>query len=446
LGGTGDDLFIAVAADLVAGESIDGGADTDTLRIDGGGGVSLAGVTLTNLEAITLTDTTGTTLTASSAQAGLITSAAGSNDTVNVSDLAFLTTFATPATRAAAFGLIDGLGTKGVENVQWTEGGATNVATQRPGGGILITSTDNGGNTWATSTFTFDGAGNRLEKVTTFDNGQVTTHAFFGDAVVSATTTNIPGANDTTTVLYDAAGRWDSLLITYDAGGSTLYTYDDAGRVDTRTETAVNGFVSEHTYNDANQRVSVTVTDGPANQYTWASSTQTLDPITQKTTQKTVTFDNGNTSIESYTNGVATSIIVTDNPGGDEFAWNTIETVYGQFTRHLYDNGTGIVQGTATGNTIEGANGSNDALIGNGGSDTFVFRPGGGTDRILDFTDGVDTLNLLAFGVDEVADLSAYTVTQQGPHLLLDFGGGDTLRINNFVLSNLGNDDLFGVT
>ncbi|MBK8458136.1 MAG: calcium-binding protein [Phyllobacteriaceae bacterium] len=110
-GGGGNDRFRASGADLVSGEGIDGGADFDTLEITGGGAVSLAGITLTGIEAIELANAGGTTLTlASSAQSTLVTAAAGAADTLVM------------GAWEADFAEIDRLIAAGVETVQFTDG------------------------------------------------------------------------------------------------------------------------------------------------------------------------------------------------------------------------------------------------------------------------------------------------------------------------------------
>ena len=77
--------------------------------------------------------------------------------------------------------------------------------------------------------------------------------------------------------------------------------------------------------------------------------------------------------------------VTTDTNAND--AWATITTDFtaaGAFDHvyHEYDNGTGIIQGSASGNTLTGGAGIDDAMIGNGGSDVFVFEVGGGVDRV----------------------------------------------------------------
>ena len=71
---------------------------------------------------------------------------------------------------------------------------------------------------------------------------------------------------------------------------------------------------------------------------------------------------------------------------------------------------------------------ANNKLTGNGGTDIFVFRTGGGDDQIMDFTAG-DKINLAGMGLT-FADIQALGVNNAGD-FLIDFGNGDSLRIEN---------------
>ena len=174
------------------------------------------------MEAISLTDAAGTRLTATSAQAALVSSATGANDTVEVTDLSFLTTFAAAATRDARFAEIEALLTVGVENVEWQEAGATHVATLGSGSNVVVTSTDNSGASWATSTFTFEGTtGDRVSKVTVMDDGSTITRTFGDHGRCTPDTRDLRCDNQcgrasrltTVTVNFDSAGRWDTRQI-----------------------------------------------------------------------------------------------------------------------------------------------------------------------------------------------------------------------------------------
>jgi serralysin len=88
--------------------------------------------------------------------------------------------------------------------------------------------------------------------------------------------------------------------------------------------------------------------------------------------------------------------------------------------------GGNILVGNTLGNTINGL-GGDDWLEGGAGVDHFVFGPGAGHDRIVDFGLG---------GEHDVLDLSAYvtasvtwSVTQQGADTLVAFANGDSVLL-----------------
>lgn len=91
--------------------------------------------------------------------------------------------------------------------------------------------------------------------------------------------------------------------------------------------------------------------------------------------------------------------------------------------------------GNAVDNVLEGLGGS-DILIGDGGSDVFKFDFGSGADRILDFENGKDLIDLVATGLDfDDLDLS-----RSGSDTKIAFGS-DSILLEDFGLGMLDEGD-----
>ncbi|HHG91042.1 MAG TPA: protease [Devosia sp.] len=91
---------------------------------------------------------------------------------------------------------------------------------------------------------------------------------------------------------------------------------------------------------------------------------------------------------------------------------------------------------------LDGGEG-NDKLKGNGGNDKFVFKSNYGEDRILDFKNNKDIIQLddgLWTGSKSVKKVLNQFGTQNGSDFVLDFGNGDILTIKNATKSQLQND------
>lgn len=85
----------------------------------------------------------------------------------------------------------------------------------------------------------------------------------------------------------------------------------------------------------------------------------------------------------------------------------------------------------------------NDRLIGGGGNDRFVFSKGCAADIIQDFTAGAstdDVIELRGFGLTSLADVRA-RATQVGADLVIDLGGGDSIKLVGVTSGALHADD-----
>jgi len=112
------------------------------------------------------------------------------------------------------------------------------------------------------------------------------------------------------------------------------------------------------------------------------------------------------------------------------------------------------LDGGAGDDRLEGGIGR-DKLFGGTGADTFVFKAGWAVDRVSDFEDNIDTIELNSalwlgtYGVLTVSQVIATFGTSNvanngnaGTHVELDFGAGDVLKIHGISNANLLLDDI----
>lgn len=106
-----------------------------------------------------------------------------------------------------------------------------------------------------------------------------------------------------------------------------------------------------------------------------------------------------------------------------------------------------VLFGETGADTLSGGTG-NDVLtggrgmgVGDGVTDIFVFAPGDGWDRVKDFEDGIDRLDLTAFALAD-ADAARALASDAATGLRLDFGGGDVLFLDGMTKAQLDVTDL----
>ncbi len=117
-------------------------------------------------------------------------------------------------------------------------------------------------------------------------------------------------------------------------------------------------------------------------------------------------------------------------------------------------NGKDRLDGGAGNDTLMGGIGR-DKLVGGAGADTFVFKSGWAVDRVSDFEDNIDTIELDSalwlgtFGTLTIAQVLATFGTSNvanngnaGFHVELNFGGGDILKIHGITDVNVLLDDI----
>jgi len=95
------------------------------------------------------------------------------------------------------------------------------------------------------------------------------------------------------------------------------------------------------------------------------------------------------------------------------------------------------------GNDLLAGDAGDDVLSGGGGKDTFQFRRGGGDDRVTDFTNGQDRLDLSAFHLSGFAALNALAADRSGG-LIIDLTSlnGGTIFLDGFTKAQLDATDL----
>jgi Ca2+-binding RTX toxin-like protein len=101
-------------------------------------------------------------------------------------------------------------------------------------------------------------------------------------------------------------------------------------------------------------------------------------------------------------------------------------------------------------NNVFDGRGGDDTLTGGLGDDAFVFRLGEGSDAITDFSplaaSNNDVIQLVGFGAafDTFAEVMA-AASQNGADVVIDFGSGQTLTLQNLTLAALASADfIFG--
>jgi Ca2+-binding RTX toxin-like protein len=94
-----------------------------------------------------------------------------------------------------------------------------------------------------------------------------------------------------------------------------------------------------------------------------------------------------------------------------------------------------MISAGAAGNDTMAGLGGNDRLSGDGWSDTFVFAPEFGNDRITDLdadpVGGQDFLDISAFGISAANFLDHVTIANAGPDTLVTINGdpAQTIRL-----------------
>lgn len=100
-----------------------------------------------------------------------------------------------------------------------------------------------------------------------------------------------------------------------------------------------------------------------------------------------------------------------------------------------------ILYGRSENDTLDGL-GGNDALVGGADSDVFIYRYSHGADKIADFEDNVDTIQIFKPGMDSWAELRPY-MNASGSDVVINFGNQQTLTISDATIAQLADDIIF---
>ncbi len=132
------------------------------------------------------------------------------------------------------------------------------------------------------------------------------------------------------------------------------------------------------------------------------------------------------------------SDVIYGEAGKDKIiAGNGADELYGGSNNDL-------LSGQAGNDILDGGTGT-DRLFGGADSDTFIFGDGYGSDRVMDFQDDVDTINIdetLWGGGKTIAQVLADYGTIVNGNAVLNFGGGDKLLILGVTDLNILLDDI----
>ena len=111
------------------------------------------------------------------------------------------------------------------------------------------------------------------------------------------------------------------------------------------------------------------------------------------------------------------------------------------------DNGNDFLVGENHADILDGGAGD-DVLYGNlaggaadGDADLFLFKAGNEIDRVRDFEDGIDHIDLSAFGYASKADAMSHATQTGWGTVKFDMGGGDIMYVEHMTLGTDFTDD-----
>ena len=143
--------------------------------------------------------------------------------------------------------------------------------------------------------------------------------------------------------------------------------------------------------------------------------------------------------------GGAGDDVLRGNRGNDTLEGNKdSDRLYGGGGNDILNGGDGVdyLLGENGIDVLHGGEG-NDNLTGGALADTFVYKNTAteGYDRIKDFEDGIDQIDLSDFAFANFAAISALS-TQNGANVKINFGSGNVLLIENMLLADFDASDV----
>jgi len=154
---------------------------------------------------------------------------------------------------------------------------------------------------------------------------------------------------------------------------------------------------------------------------------------------------NGNTEIQYSNSTGSVNVNLTTGIATGDGSVGTDTITVGTVFRVLGSNFGDTITGTSGADTLNGnggndtitGNGGNDSLTGGAGADTFVYTSGGEADSITDFNRGqgdrIDVSGIV--GASNLQFIQSHAFSQ-GANTLIDFGGGNSITLQNVTVGS----------
>ena len=170
-------------------------------------------------------------------------------------------------------------------------------------------------------------------------------------------------------------------------------------------------------------------------------------------TGKDIFVEKGGTLDHKVEGGAGDDLLITDNAGtklkenggseGFDTVRSSVSYVLSANVEQLILTGNNNIngKGTADGSWLTGNSGNNKLTgVDGSGSDTFIFKTGGGHDTLMDFDAGTDKIDVSKWnGLDNLQEIKQHAVNSGGD-VHINFGG-DELIILNTTKNDLHNGD-----